>query len=393
MKTVGVVSRRRFFALSVAVSLFSIIALPGISSADSVGDVGAWSTGTSLNTATTTAGAVTYNSFVYMLAGRDNSLNALNAVEYAPLNANGSLGSWTTSPNNLPGAMWRPAVTEYNGYLYVLGGLTNGGPVNTVYYAKIANDGSVGTWATGATLSDAEHSMAIAAYNGYMYLFGGADAGGNVSTVYSAAINVNGSLGSWTTTTALPQAERRQHAVVYGGYVYVVGGLAGSNSTAIYSAALNGGTVGTWNTLSTVLPSAMIDFSVAENNGYIYLTGGNNGSYLSSVYYAPLSSGGQMGNWTQSANSLPGVEEGLSAVTYNNFLYVLGGDNSGSAALTGVYYAAIQMPSAPTNNSTPASDPTLTDTGVNTAAIQLAAGVLLLLAAVVFTRRLTTPRS
>lgn len=64
-----------------------------------------------------------------------------------------------------------------------------------------------------------------------------------MTNVYYAPINSNGSLGSWTATTSLPNATDAATSIVYNGYVYELGGCAGSgtcSSTAtVYYAGLN----------------------------------------------------------------------------------------------------------------------------------------------------------
>ena len=81
-------------------------------------------------------------------------------------------------------------------------------------------------------------------YDGYIYELGGTTgtAGSGVqSTVYYARINANGTVGSWTSTTALPQALYKATSVVYNGYIYELGGNNGtSNQTTVYFAPING---------------------------------------------------------------------------------------------------------------------------------------------------------
>lgn len=358
---------RRLPRLAFVLAALGMVILPAAASALAAGDVGSWTSTSNLSVNSTTAGAVVYNGFLYNVGGRDNSLNAMDQVQYAPINPDGTVGTWTTSPNVLPTAQWRLGVVENNGYLYSIGGLNGGGAVAGVYYAPINPDGSVGTWTSTTSLPQATHSSGVVVYSGHIFIFGGATSS-NVNTVLSAPINPDGTVGTWTTTTSLPQAERRQKAIEYNGYVYLIGGLASSDSTAIYSAKLNSdGTVGTWTTLPVVLPAAIIDFSVAESSGYVYLVGGNDGTnLLDSVYFAPLNGDGTMGSWTAAANALPVGEEGTSTVASSSRLYVLGGDGTSSSAFATVYYASLTVASGSGSSSQAASssnDPSGPDTG------------------------------
>lgn len=62
---------------------FGLVALPAAASALAVGEVGPWTATSTLNTASTTAGAVAYNGFLYNVGGRDNAINAMNQIQYA----------------------------------------------------------------------------------------------------------------------------------------------------------------------------------------------------------------------------------------------------------------------------------------------------------------------
>ena len=47
----------------------------------------------------------------------------LNDVQYAPINANGSVGAWTAT-TSFNTARYGHTSVAYNGYLYVIGGWT-----------------------------------------------------------------------------------------------------------------------------------------------------------------------------------------------------------------------------------------------------------------------------
>jgi len=113
----------------------------------------------------------------------------------------------------------------WNGTLFVTGGGGGGNPQSTVYSAPINSDGSVGLWTTQTNslpLGLTYHAMS--AWNGRLYVTGGY-AGYAVSTVYSAALNPDGSVGSWTQqTNSLPQAIQTHAMSAWNGRLYVTGG-------------------------------------------------------------------------------------------------------------------------------------------------------------------------
>jgi N-acetylneuraminic acid mutarotase len=124
--------------------------------------------------------------------------------------------------------------------VYLLGGYSGGGYVSTVYTAPINSDGSLGTWTTGTSLPGAlGNSQAIVTKN-RVYLLGGYS-GGYVSTVYTAPINSDGSLGAWTTGTSLPGALAWSQTIVTKNRVYLLGGDNGTYSSTVYTATISGG--------------------------------------------------------------------------------------------------------------------------------------------------------
>ena len=74
--------------------------------------------------------------------------------------------------------------------------------------------------------------------------------------------------------------------------------------------------------------------------GYVYQFGGYTSAYVSTVEYAPINSNGSLGTWVY-ANSMANPVELTGSVAYNGYMYVLGGKNSGGAAINNTYYALI----------------------------------------------------
>ena len=65
----------------------------------------------------------------------------------------------------------------YNGYLYVLGGSSIVTNLNDVQYASINANGTVGTWSTTTTFTTDRASHTSVGYNGYIYIIGGGSQG------------------------------------------------------------------------------------------------------------------------------------------------------------------------------------------------------------------------
>jgi len=99
-------------------------------------------------------------------------------------------------------------------------------------------------WATASVAAPEREDAAAVAANRFAYVIGGKPASGVAqATVHFAALNADGSTGAWAATTPLPAPREDHNAVVAGGRLYVIGG-GGPNAT-VYSAAINpNGTLG-----------------------------------------------------------------------------------------------------------------------------------------------------
>jgi hypothetical protein len=118
-----------------------------------------------------------------------------------------------------------------NSYLYALGGdsTASGKPVATVYLGTLSTSGAVTSWSTTTPLPAAVHSLGAVIFNGSVYVAGGS-AGGNspVATAYRAAIQSDGTLGTWQMLTALPFARSYFGFGVNGTFLYAFGGDSGT---------------------------------------------------------------------------------------------------------------------------------------------------------------------
>ena len=123
-----------------------------------------------------------------------------HASEYHPTN---NLTSWTTS-TPLPARVFASQAIVTKNRVYLLGGEISGSYSSTVYTAPINPDGTLGAWSTSTSLpATVSLSQAIVTKN-RVYLLGGEISGSVSSTAYTAPINPDGTLGAWSTSTSLP---------------------------------------------------------------------------------------------------------------------------------------------------------------------------------------------
>ena len=304
------------------------------------GSLKSWNSTSSLPQALFRSASVTYNGYVYVLGGDNDSGVAQSTVYYAQLSNNG-IGSWNSAPN-LPQGLFATTADTYDGFLYAIGGASS-----SVYFAQINSNGSLvstltscpgggtltnGTWCTTSyPMTSAVTYASSAVYNGYIYLMGGCTSTCPLNSVYYAPINADGSIGTWQTTAVLPTAIN-SFAVAYNGYLYLVGGYTASGlSNYAYYAPINAnGSLGNWVRSAYTLPQAMDQLSVMVYDGYLYALGGTNGSGPQSTsYYAPIYSNGSTGSWNSTSN-LAVASAGQNAVVYNGYIYLFGGGNGNS---------------------------------------------------------------
>ena len=300
------------------------------------GTLGAWTATTSLPTANTWATSVVYNGYVYEIGGQNGSGVNIATVDYAPINADGTIGSWTAT-TSLPAANQQFTSVVYNGYVYEIGG--NG--VATVDYAPINANGTLGAWTATTSLPVATSVATSVVYNGYVY-----EIGGNIATATVDVAQINnggpGTLSAWTATTSLPAATEYVTSVVYNGYLYEIGGYTTAATAVVDYASINAnGTLGAW-TATTSLPAATYYATSVAYNGYVYEIGGTTTAtnWTATVDYAPINSNGTLGAWT-ATTSLPVAITTETSIAYNGYLYEIGGANSSGASIATVDYAPI----------------------------------------------------
>jgi N-acetylneuraminic acid mutarotase len=389
------IKRLKKFSLLTVGSLFLLALASHLAMAVPAGSVGSWTAAT-LPEAVSGATSVVYNDHIYLLGGSGTGTD----VYYATMSANGTISSWTATASLPTGAEFSTAVAN-NGFIYVMGGY-NGSNIDDVQYAQINVDGSLSNWTSSTVLPQARAEATSVVYNGYIYVFGGAD--DSIPTAYNtsyyAKINNDGSVGTWNTGTVLPQVLRSPASVTSGGYVYVMGGddANGNASSAVYYAKLNSdGSLGAWTT-GTSLSDMSSGAAAVTANGYVYYLGGiDTSGFSTAVYYSKVGSDNSLGAWT-TGNSLPVGLEGFAAVTNNDFVYVLGGYNGADS--DNVYLAALTPdPADPpvtktdtTTNNSPSVSAPVTGYGspsyLNSAIAVLASGAIISsLAGLVFLRR------
>jgi Kelch motif protein len=300
-------------------------------------------TGVSLATARSGHTSAVVGSTLYVLGGSANS-TALNSVERAPINADGSLGTFeTVTEVSLSIARSEHTSAVVGNFLYALGGTNSNGRLNSVERAAISPDGSLGSFlpVSNATFSAARSGHTSVAIGNFLYQIGGSSGVTDLTSVERASINADGLLAPFATVPDVTlTGPRGDHATaVIGHYLYALGGTAGGVPlTNVERAQVNAdGSLGPF----TVVPGVTLAvvrafFTSAVIGNYLYVVGGvgNVGSLLTSVERAPIAVDGSLGPFTVVSDvALITARAQHTGVIVRGFLYVFGGDgfNGGGA--------------------------------------------------------------
>ena len=309
------------------------------------GDITGWITDSSaLPVGLSNSNIVVTKNNVYLIGGQLTAGTIVNTVYNAPINSDGTLGAWVTG-TNFPVNIYLSHTAVIGNKVYVLGGCTNGtSGTSNVYMANINADGTIGTWTQVLSLASVAYQSQVIVTRNKIYLLGGRlNDTTYTSIVQYASVYPDGTIGSWSTGTALPVSLGVSQVAVTKNRVYLLGGYTGVGTLTanIYTATVNSdGSLGSWSTSGT-LPTTLGGSQVVVMKNTIYLLGGGASSGVpnSNVYRASVNSDGVIGTWVAST-SLPGNVYASQVIVTNNRLYLVGGHN-GSASISSIYSAPI----------------------------------------------------
>lgn len=306
------------------------------------GQTATWTTsGSNYTTARVDFMSVAYNGFVYVMGGcaafgngNGTCTNTLTTVWAAPINADGSLGTWVAA-TALPSARYSGSVVAYNNRIYVIAGSSGATALSSVIYTQQAANGTLGAWQTvaandmpgGAARYDGDATL----YGSYIYVGSGYNGTAQLSDIYYAQITTAGNLAAnsgcgttWCTGTSFTTIRRSASLFAYNGTLYIAGGVSGTTTLrdVQYAPINSNGTIGTWN-YTNAIESGIIDIPVVGSNGYIYMMG--TARDTSDITYFAVSANGTLGQSANSNAKMAANHSRGSAVTNAGFVYVLGG--------------------------------------------------------------------
>ena len=310
-----------------------------------------WTAATNLPQALKGHQTITWRNYVYLVGGHNGS-NYVNSVYRATQQDNGISG-WS-SLNGMPLALKDMAVVATQTQLLVIGGHNSDTISNRIYVAKLNDDGSIGNWTESAvTLPEARWGMSAVMCMDNLYIIGGATAdNAATNTVYCLKLNADGVVASLSQVNGLPEARNGQAVVVYDSKLIVTGGydVTQTAKNTVYTAAINlDGTLGVWQ-IQTPLTEAVYNHTTVCANGILTVIGGHNGSVASNkFYYADMSAATY--TWTLSDVILPERYTEGASFAFGDKIFFCGGENISSTFSNYTRYMAITTTEQPVGKS------------------------------------------
>jgi N-acetylneuraminic acid mutarotase len=301
-------------------------------------DITGWTSANGLASAVRDAASLVTKNYIYVLGGQGPT-SVLNTIQRASFDNDGNLSSTWSNVGTLPVSMYGMGYVATKGRYYLVGGYSGTTTLSTIYSAPINADGTLGTFRTETALPSARVDAACFVIKNKLYVVGGTN-GNNTNTVYQATINTDGTLSSWTTLSNFPINSSYGKSLVINNRIYIFGAFDGNNSNIYYATYDSNGNIGTWTYVSQ-MPGNVYGPIIASTDNYVFSISGysrSTSSYTSSSYRVPISADGSIGTWTQISNAFAGAVYSQSAIAGNKIYYI--GGYSGSNYLNAVYVAS-----------------------------------------------------
>ncbi len=251
------------------------------------------------------------------------------------------ISPWSASANSYPTNVESQSCITYSNNIYCIAGTTGSGNNNEVYYAPILPSGEVGSWSTSGNFyptSDTQQSCVT--YSSNIYCIGGYSVSGPISTVNYAPIFPSGEVGAWTqSANSYPIQNYLKSCVTYSNNIYCIAGVTrfSLNAEVYYAPIFPSGEVGAWTQSANSYPNPNSAQSCVTNSNSIYCIAGFDGHLTTAISYAPIFQSGEVGAWSASANSYPIATDLHSCTPNSNNIYCIGGNGAGGA----VYYSTV----------------------------------------------------
>ena len=312
-----------------------------------------WSATTNLPQTLESHQMVLWHNYVYCVGGFNGS-NPVNNVYRATQQDNGISG-WS-GLNGLPVALRDMGVAATQTQLVVIGGRNNDTVSNKIYSAKFNDDGSIGVWnELSVTLPQPCWGMRAVEAMGSIYIIGGANTDSDndaTDKVYRLKVNAIGEISDIVEMNNLPAARNGHAVTVYDSKIIVTGGYDASHTAqnTVYSASVNlNGTLGTWQTKAP-LAEAIYGHTTICANGILTVIGGHNGSLPSNKFYY-ANADATTYDWTLSDVMMPERYFRCASFAFGDKIFLCGGEANSGTVNNLVQYMAVTTSETPVKKS------------------------------------------
>jgi len=226
---------------------------------------------------------------LYAFGGFGGAL--LDSVEYAEFQPDGSLGVWKMDTESMTIPRYVGAVKKNGGRFFAIGGhdQNKGVGITNVEWSRPSASGALQKWQAAAQLQQGRYSQSGASYNNYLYALGGISGAEYLDSIERTAVGPDGKLTPWQYTTPLDQPRANFSTIDYQGHLYVIGGTNrdGYLSSVIYAEHNKTGDLGYWGSAQDAqvlqdrlqqrevknakLPYSGLVEEVIQTEGYTYL--------------------------------------------------------------------------------------------------------------------------
>lgn len=331
------------------------------------GALGAWTTASKMPVDVSNAKMIITKNLIIVIAGYNGS--TARTIQTAPIDVSGNIGAWSYSTNLLPTSFQNFDVAVFNNKVYLF--TTNSNAIN-IYTSTINSDGTLTAFtaainygtAAGGTMID---NCSVVLTKNRFYILGGHDGNNWTNACYYVPVASDGTLGTPVGTNGLPTSIGAQCCFTTKNRVYLLGGIDSSTNVrdVVYTAPINAdGSLGTWsNATSGSFPVNTYGARAVVVKDMVYVIGGSSGG----VYRATVNADGTLGGWVANG-SLPGTCYQGDVVVSSGKIYTFGNGSSGniySTSLSGglndySYWESSNAPAGDPNNFT-LPDTTTTD--------------------------------
>ena len=277
-----------------------------------------------------------------------------------------SAQDWVSVTTGFPPALFGHAAARWNNIIFVSGGRKDPNQIfqveNKIYSATIQSNHSLSAWQQLGNLipsgGAAYHGMVV--IGNTLVIIGGYNSGGMLTSVYTATIGTNGTIGPLQAAAPLPEARSDFGITVVNGKIYVIGGNAGSPAathTTFYATPdSTSGAITQWFTATLQTPTQVdntlgdyTEHAAAAYNDKLYFMGGTDygtdgtQTYFGYSFYAqPDPSTGNIvsPNFTKTLNIGNNVVMASSAA-FGGQVHLIGGATDNASAGTRLIYSAL----------------------------------------------------